>query len=397
MMDKVAESHKKEYGVSPDVIACAPGRFHLAGEHTCFFKDKTLSMAIDLSVYIAVSRRNDTSLKYHFVQLGEKKHTNLSSLKLRKEDKWANSIKAVLYGFLKSGFTLKGIDFTIYSEILPSSGFGITTAIKVASCWAVRELFALKCSKEQLLKVIEKADKSFLGIENHLADSYASIFSKKGNLILTDYSKRFHECSASFDLIPFPFKDKTILLTDAAVPRVVTWNEESLMQPVNVLLLGELKIRKMNVFGGWQYEENKADVNEVLSVVSEDTKRRLLCIMGEHKSIINCINALNKNDFSSFARAINQSHQNMRDYDISCPEIDWILKRVHELDENPDDLRNPVNCGRITGKGFARGIYTILRKSDTDKYKEKLLEYEKIFGFQAKCYVVKPSDGVRLL
>ena len=87
----------------------------------------------------------------------------------------------------------------------------------------------------------------------------------------------------------------------------------------------------------------------------------------------------------------------MRDYDISCPEIDWILKRVHELDENLDDLRNPVNCGRITGKGFGRRIYTILRNSDVGKYKEKLEEYEKIFGFSPKCYSVKPANGVRLI
>ena len=39
----------------------------------------------------------------------------------------------------------------------------------------------------------------------------------------------------------------------------------------------------------------------------------------------------------------------MRDYDISCPEIDWILKRVKEFEPNLDFVRNPVTCGRITG------------------------------------------------
>ena len=34
IMEKVREAHRKEYGVEPDVIAVAPGRFHLAGEHT---------------------------------------------------------------------------------------------------------------------------------------------------------------------------------------------------------------------------------------------------------------------------------------------------------------------------------------------------------------------------
>jgi galactokinase len=119
--------------------------------------------------------------------------------------------------------------------------------------------------------------------------------------------------------------------------------------------------------------------------------------MGEHKCVLDCISAIKKDDFSSFARAVNSSHKNMQNYDISCPEIDWILKRVGELDENPDDLRNPVNCGRITGKGFGRGVYTILRNGDVEKYKEKLSEYERIFGFAANCYEVHSVEGVHLL
>ena len=98
-MDKVIAEHKKEYGVKPSVISQAPGRFHLCGEHSWMFRDKTLSMAVNLPVYVAGSLRDDTSFRFNFVQLEEKKHANLSSLKLKKEDKWANSVKSVLYGF----------------------------------------------------------------------------------------------------------------------------------------------------------------------------------------------------------------------------------------------------------------------------------------------------------
>ena len=122
-MDKVIAEHKKEYGVKPSVISQAPGRFHLCGEHSWMFRDKTLSMAVNLPVYVAGSLRDDTSFRFNFVQLEEKKHANLSSLKLKKEDKWANSVKSVLYGFASGNFDLKGIDFTIYTDILPSAGF----------------------------------------------------------------------------------------------------------------------------------------------------------------------------------------------------------------------------------------------------------------------------------
>lgn len=390
-MDKVIAEHKKEYGKKPEAIAQAPGRFHLCGEHSWMFRDKTLSMAVNLPVYVAGTLRNDQSFRFNFVQLEEKKHANLTSLKLKKEDKWANSVKSVLYGFVSSNYELKGIDFTIYTNILPSAGFGITTAIKVASAWVIKELCGLKCNNEQMLKVMDKANRNYYGTDNHCADTYAAIFSKEDSLVLTDYGEK------SWQTIPFKFKDHKIILTDANVPRIVTWNEDSLMQPENVLLLGELKSRKANVFGGWSYEERPADVNEVLGVVTEDTKRRLTCIMKEHKCVLDCINGIQKDDFASFARAVNRSHDNMKDYEISCPEIDWIIKRVRALDESPDDFSTPVNCGRITGKGFGRGIYTVLRNEDVEKYQMRLEEYERIFGFNAVCYEVKPAKGVHLL
>lgn len=391
-MENVAKEHKKEYEKKPEVVASAPGRFHLIGEHTWFFKDKTLSMAVDLPVHVAVSRRKDTNLRFFYPQLGEKKRAGLASLKYKKEDKWANAVKAVLYGFQSGGFDCEGMNVTVYSDILPSAGFGITTAIKVASAWAVRELMAFRLDDRQMLQVIERANRLFLQCEDFRADNFAAIYSKPHSLVLTDHAR------AGFDVIPFPFEERTVILTDARVPRIVTWNEESLLQPENVLLLGELKERRSNIYGGWHYEDRASEVNEVLSVVGEDTRRRLMCIMGEHRSVLEAEAAVHKNDFSAFARAVNRSHENMRSgYDLSCPEIDWILKRVQELGDAPDDLRAPVSCGRITGKGFGRSVYTILRTSDVEKYRERLSEYERIFGFHPECHVVRPAGGVTLL
>ncbi|MCR5218766.1 galactokinase family protein [Treponema sp.] len=391
-MDEVIKSHKKEYGCKPDVVVSAPGRFHLMGEHTWFFRDKTLSMGINLPVYVALSLRKDSELNMQFVQMGEKSRAGMVQLKIKKEDRWTASLKAVLLAFADSGYECSGMDVTIWSEVLPSAGFGITSAIKVAFTWAVGEVFSFKCSDSVLLKIIEKANRKYLSLNNLKADNFTAVYSKEDSLLLTDYS------TGSCENIPFSLEGKTVVLTDAEVPRIVTWNEESLFQPENVLLLGELKELRSNVYGGWQYEENRSEIAEVFSVVNEDTKRRLTCVMQEHKNVLDAVNALMKNDFSTFARSVNKSHEVMRDlYDISCPEIDWLLKRLQDIAPSHDYIRSPESCGRITGKGFGRCTYSILRNEDLDKYREKLAEYERIFGFSPKLYEVKPARGVQIL
>ncbi len=392
LIENVVAAHKEEYGCEPESIAQAPGRIHMIGEHTWFFKDKTLTMAVNIPVFIAVSRRSDANLHFSFVQFKEKKKCSLSALKVRKEDKWANALKSVVYGFNSSGFECSGVDFTVYSDVLPSAGFGITTAMKVAAAWALKDLFKFRVKDETLVQILLKSDRNFLGLDNTLADIFSVVYSKENNIVLTDHSK------GTYELLPFKFKNVTVVLTDTSVPRVMTWNEDSLMQPENVLLLGELKEPKSSVFGGWSYDDRSAEKNEVLSVVSEDVRRHLTCIMNEHRYVLEVQSALEKVDFTGFARAVNRSHEGLRDlYDISCPEIDWLLKRVLALGGIEATSRSPLSCGRITGKGFGRCTYSVIRNSDMENYNQVLQEYERIFGFKATCTVVKPSRGVRLV
>lgn len=388
-MKEVIEAHELEYEVSPGLIVCAPGRFHLVGDHSWFCKDKTLSMAVNIPVYVAISARDDSSVRFHFVQMREHKKFGLSGLKFRKEDRWANILKAMVYGFVSGGFVVGGMDVTVWSEVLPSAGFGITTAIKVALAYGIKTFFSLSCSDTQFLQAVERGNKTFLDRGYYMADVYAAIYSQPGCCIVTDHALGTHE------EIPFDFDETTILLTDTQVPRVSVWNEASVMEPENILLLGELKERKSNVFGGWQYEESPTEVNEVLSVVNEDMRRRLRCIMLEHRYVLDTVSALKSHDFAKFCKTVSRSHDAMRDlYLLSCPEIDWLVKRVQDFDMTT--VRNPNGCSRITGKGFGRCTYTILRNSDVALYKQKLSEYERIFGFHPSCYEVKPVGGVHV-
>lgn len=391
-MELLREIHKSEYSESPQVIVETPGRFHLIGEHSWFFRDKTLSMAVNLPVYVAVSESSDGSVHFFFPQLKDHKKVNLASLKYKKEDRWVNSIKAMIFGFQNFGYEIRGMNITVYSDILPSAGFGVSTAIKVGSAYAMRKLFNLQCDDSTLLKVIERGNRKFLGAENYVSDFYAAIHSEEKSIILTDHS------SKSYENIPFDFEGKKILLVDAQVPRINIWDEEKIRTPEYALLLGELKETKSNVHGGWRYEENPHEVNLVLSIAPEDVHRKLHSIMKEHEYVLKAYEGIKKGSFGAFARAVNFSHENMRDeYEISCPEIDWLVKRLLEIQPNNEDPRNPFTCGRLTGKGFGRCMYAILDEKNVPEFNSKLIEFSKIFGFHASCYEVEPARGVHIV
>lgn len=391
-MKALNDAHELEYEKMPEVVAKAPGRFHLAGEHSWFYKDKTISMAMNLYVHIAVSKRDDGLAKIYFHQLNDRKKITISTNKFRKEDKWANAVKSVIYGFTSGGFSIGGVDITVYTDIMPSAGFGITTAMKTATAIALRKLFELNCSDVQLLQVLERGNRLFLKKNNFLSDNYAALFAKKGSLIITDYAK------ISWDYVPFNFPNRKIIITDTTVPRISVWNEDTLFDPKYALLLGELKDKKNNVYGGWSYINSIADIDEVLEVLQKDEQRKLMAIIREHSDVLDIREGVEKGDFFKLARAINHSHETVREFfDISCPEIEWIVKRINELEPNLEHLRNPVTCGRLTGKGYGRCIYAIMRDVDYDNYLQKLVEFEKIFGFHPATFEVECADGASIV
>ena len=101
------------------------------------------------------------------------------------------------------------------------------------------------------------------------------------------------------------------------------------------------------------------------------------------------MDGIKKGKFAKFARAVNKSHVLLREnYNVSCPEIDWILKRVGELEPNLQDIREPVTCGRVIGKGLGCCLYAFVRDGDVETYKKNLLGYTRIFGLEPLMYEV---------
>jgi len=80
----------------------------------------------------------------------------------------------------------------------------------------------------------------------------------------------------------------------------------------------------------------------------EQIRRRSLHVVQELSRVRDAEESLQKNDLSAFAKIILHSHESLRDlYEVSCPEIDWLVKRAQEI--------NGVICSRMTGQVW--GLY----------------------------------------
>lgn len=385
-MQKIVSFHTGEYEVQPEITVSVPGRFHLLGEHTWFAKGNTLSMAINYNLYLCVSVRNDQNYRLFSVSLGERKKISASNLKYRKEDRWANAVKAVISSFIEFGIKIPGLNFTVLSEIPSDAGLGTPNALKVATSLSLRKLYAPGLSDSTLVTLLERANTHFLKTSAHRADILCALMAKKGYCIRTDHHK------GSADLVPFPSDGYSIILTDSRVPRLLAREElgyriQECIRAYEVVKMDPDAPNDLNLL--------TESILEEITDIPESVRRRVIFIIRESESVREAVNALNHKEYVSFSRIVNRSHDGLRDrFEISCPELDWLVKRALEfiVPDVPD-----LVCSRMTGRGFGGCTYAILRASDETQYAQKMDEYERIFGFKPVRYKVTPSDGACIL
>jgi galactokinase len=377
----VSKKSDASEGLKQIVIAQAPGRLHLLGEHGYPGAGIYLSAAIDRWVKVAVSARKDSSLRFYAVDLGERKRTTLANLKFKREDRWANYIKVAIHVFAELGFPVKGANFTITGNIPQQIGLASSSAIEVASAVALRGFLHAKIDDMDLALRLANAHQVLFGKPTDLADYITGLTARNGQFLLID------ESGPTVTKIKSPFSRCKIIIMDSRVPRFGIDRElDARREDIKAGLALLTQDREEVSFR----EFAAMDLVESLGNLPEEIRRRSLHVVQEIRRVFGARDYLIRGDLPDFSRLVFSSHESLRDlYEVSCPEIDWMVKRAQET--------IGVYGARMTGQGFGGCTYTIIKNEMVNEFKNRLDDYERIFGFHPAIYEVKLAAGSRIV
>jgi galactokinase len=399
MLD-IGPIHRKEYEAETDrsepvVVAEAPGRIHYLGEHGEPGAGLYLSSAIDRYVRVAVSLRKDNSIRFYAADLGERKRTTLVNLKYKREDRWANYIKVAVHVFAELGCPVRGLNFTISGDIPQQAGLASSTAIEVAAAMALKGLFQISMGERDLFNRLCAAGELFFGKNVSPVDYLIALSARKDQFLLVD------EAVMEVTKIKSTLSRYRILVMDSRVPRLGVEGElaqrrretrkglELLSRnpPPSAVRGGIDPLRK--AMQGFSFRDfASADLVEFMGNLPEEIRRRSTHVVQEIRRVYEARDALLRSDPAALSKIILHSHESLRDlYEVSCPEIDWLVKRAQEIDG--------VLGSRMTGQGFGGCTYTILLEDAIGEYRNRLDDYERIFGFHPMVYPIKIATGSR--
>lgn len=386
MLEKLYDKFKELFGYEAESKFFAPGRVNLIGEHTDYNGGHVFPCAIHKGTYALVKKRDDKKFRMYsenFENLGIIEFL-LDNLVNEKKHKWVNYPKGVVKMFIEAGYKIdSGFDVLFYGNIPNGSGLSSSASIEIVTSIILKDLYNLDIDMVKMVKLSQKAENQFIGVNSGIMDQFAVGMGKKDNAILLDCN------TLKYSYAPVILKDEVLVIGNTNKKRGLAdskYNErraeceealKDLQKELDIQSLGELSIEEFN-------KSEKLIKNEI-------NRKRAKHAVYENQRTIKAQKELMEGNLKEFGRLMNESHVSLRDnYEVTGIELDTMV----EITWNQEG----VIGSRMTGAGFGGCTISIVKKNAVDKFIANVgKEYKERVGLNADFYVVNISDGAKKL
>jgi galactokinase len=389
--NSIIESFKLYFNTTPQLIVRAPGRINLIGEHTDYNDGYVLPAAIDKAVYFAVSPREDDECHFIAHDLNETFEVSLKSLVRTEKQDWANFLMGVLdeiqkmkpSHYTKTAGILRGVNLVFGGDLPSGGGVSSSAAIENGIGFAVNELFHLGLSRLELLKISQKAENNFVGMNCGIMDMFASMMGKENAVIRLDCR------SLDFEYFPFNAPDYRLVLCNTMVKHSLVDSEYNTRRAeceegISILQKYDPSVQTLRDVTLDFLKKHTTDLREVVF-------RRCKYVIEEIERVEQACEALKKNDFDALGKLMYATHEGLQyDYEVSCQELDFLVEKAKDTEG--------VAGSRMMGGGFGGCTINLVKADRVEAFIENMsIYYREQFGIDLPCHVVVPQNGVEIL
>ena len=361
------------------VLFFSPGRVNLIGEHTDYNGGFVFPCALNYGTYLLIRKINGNILKFSTINFIDDVDVEIKGLFINKTKKWINYPLGVINEFLKKNINISGLEFLYLGDVPNGAGLSSSASIEMVTAVAINELFGAGLSTLDLVKMSQKAENEFVGMNCGIMDQFTVGFGKKDNAI-------FLNCDTlSYENVPVKLNNCSLIITNTNKRRGLTdskYNERRSECDKAVELLQAYKpIRNLS-------ELNTGEIRLLEKYIKDPVvRRRAKHVISENGRVVEAVKALKENNLIRFGELMNLSHDSLKDdYEVTGTELDTLVYEGRKL---------PGVIGtRMTGAGFGGCTVSIVKKTDILKFISELtVIYRKKTGLEPEFYQPEIGDG----
>ncbi len=377
----VEKKFKELFGEQP-VLVRSPGRVNLIGEHTDYNLGYVLPAAIDKAIYFAIAPRNDDKCMLFAYDMKENFEFRISNFGFT-EKGWPNYLMGVVDQLLKMGKKIKGFNCVFGGDIPIGAGLSSSAAIEAGLAFALNNIFNLEIDKLSLVKLAQKAENEFVGVQCGIMDQYINIFGEAGKVLKIDCR------SLEYEYFPFEFDNVSIVLFDTQVSHSLASSEYN--QRRKECSSGVEIIKKNNSSVQSLRDVSIEMLGEYEDKIDPVTFKRCKYVVEENTRLLKACSSLVKGDLKAFGKLMFQTHEGLsKQYEVSCAELDFLVNIVRN---------NPAVYGsRMMGGGFGGcTINLVENKGVNELIADVAKSYKQKFNIEMKSYVTLIGKGTRIV
>jgi galactokinase len=375
----------------PPIVAWAPGRVNLIGEHTDYNEGLVLPVAIDRAVAIAgrrmsapeaqcVSAHHRGYVRFPIPVGGVEEN---QPGRVRRLPLWGRFVRGVLaeYSLLPQAEPPYGFSGAIVGDVPVGGGMSSSAALAVAVATLVAGMGGPHLPPMEVAQLCQRAEWRAAGVRVGLMDHATACLGRKDQAILLDCR------SLQFEYLPAPFAGATLLVYHSGMPHSLGATEynarrEQCEEAVRILR-GALPSRAITALR----DITSADLEQHGNSLPDPLLRRARHVVTENERVLAAVEALRAGDLDALGKLLYASHASLRtDFAVSTPELDAIVEIASQAEG--------VYGARMMGAGFGGSALILVRSDGVEPLVRSLAsEYPRRTGRVGQPHVCHTAEG----
>ncbi|HJP58417.1 MAG TPA: galactokinase [Gemmatimonadaceae bacterium] len=373
--DELRAAFAAQFNAEPALIASAPGRVNVIGEHTDYNGGEVLPIAIDRRTFVAMSARENAYSSRVFSTSDSASGEFDASSPVR-AGAWWDYMAGVCASITQDGVTPPQFNALVASDVPIGAGLSSSAALEVATGLALTALTKHSLAKKDLALAGWRAENQFVGVNSGVMDQFASS--------LCESRRALHVWCDTLDTQAVPMQE-CVLIFDTATTRSLRGSEFNTRRAECDEALRLIKTRFpeiQNLADASVTEVEEAQLPEVLNL-------RALHVVKENARVGTVVQALQSTGRVP-GEVLFTSHESLRvQYECSTPQLDWFVDRMKGC--------KGVSGARLTGAGWGGCAIAVGSPDALGAVRdETATAYEKKFGLKPRIWLTFAGEGARI-
>ncbi len=361
----------ERFGAPAALVAHAPGRVNLIGDHTDYNGGFVLPMAIDRATWIALRARPDRRVVCYSEGFQQTLEFDLDHLERGRG--WGEYVKGVAWALEESGRRLQGWEGAVAGDVPIGAGLSSSASLELAAAAAFIQVADLRWDPVEMARLAQRAENEWVGMNCGIMDQITAAAGRAGHALLID--------CRSTETSPVPLPSGVVaMVMDTATRRDLVdsaYNQRRAQCEAGARFFGVPMLRDLT-------EERLVAEGGGLDEV---VLRRCRHVVTENGRTTAAARAMAAGDPAEVGMLMDQSHRSLRDdFAVSTPELDTMVTTARRIDG--------CHGARLTGAGFGGSAVALVDAGRAEEFAAAVAAgYEAAVGRRAHIYRCAAASG----